>query len=225
MILALSIALLMSVRDGLPTGDLESQLAQLSMADLETALNDDNSKKTFWINIYNAYFQLLATREKLVKPAIFNERIIAIAGAKFSLDDIEHGILRRYRWKWSLGYLPQIFPGKLIRKLAVHAVDYRIHFALNCGAKSCPPIAFYAAEHLDQQLNIARNGFLQAETEIDVASKTLHVTALFQWFRADFGGKRGLRRILSQALQMDLHGYHIIVQKYDWSVQLHHFLQ
>jgi thiol-disulfide isomerase/thioredoxin len=31
-------------------------------------------------------------------------------------------------------------------------VDYRIHFALNCGAKSCPPIVYYSPEKLDQQL-------------------------------------------------------------------------
>ncbi len=106
-------------------------------------LYNDDAIKTFWINIYNAWFQILATREKKKSPEIFTGKLITIADTKFSLDDIEHGILRRYRWKLSRGYLPELFPGRLIKQLAVAKIDYRIHFALNCGAKSCPPIAFY----------------------------------------------------------------------------------
>jgi hypothetical protein len=223
--LTLSGDLLMQVRQAQPTTEIEAQLAQLRMSDLQAELDDDTRKKTFWINLYNAYFQILAQGRGMTKPAIFKEKCIAIAGEKFSLDDIEHGILRRYRWKYSLGYLPRLFPGKLLRALCVDAVDYRIHFALNCGAKSCPPIASYEAERLDQQLDIARDGFLQAETQVDAAHKTLAVTALFQWFRADFGGKRGVRRIVGEALGQDFAHYKIVYQPYDWSAQLHHFAE
>jgi hypothetical protein len=195
------------------------------MADLQAALHDDTSKKTFWINVYNAYFQILATQDKLDRSMIFKEKRVQIAGQAFSLDEIEHGILRRYRWKWSLGYLPQLFPGRLLRQLAVDAVDYRIHFALNCGAKSCPPIAFYEADALNAQLDRATAGFLQAETSVDDTAKVVQVTALFQWFRADFGGKRGMRRIVAAALGKDLDGYRFHYQDYDWTAQLHHFVE
>ena len=40
-------------------------------------------------------------------------------------------------------------------------MDYRIHFALNCGAKSCPAISFYSAKTLDQQLTTAENNFIE----------------------------------------------------------------
>lgn len=54
--------------------------------------------------------------------------------------------LRKHRWKWSFGYLPNPFELILIRNLAVQKVDCRIHFALNCGPKSCPQIGFNTLE-------------------------------------------------------------------------------
>lgn len=37
----------------------------------------------------------------LKKPEIFTTKIFLIAGVKFRLDDMEHGILRKYRWKYN----------------------------------------------------------------------------------------------------------------------------
>lgn len=71
------------------------------------------------------------------------------------------------------------------------ALDYRIHFALNCGARSCPPIAYYTVDGLDKQLQQAMTGHLKSETDYDSSRNTAHVTAFMGWFRADFGGKRG----------------------------------
>ena len=39
--------------------------------------------------------------------------------------------------------------------MAVDVIDFRIHFALNCGAKSCPPIAFYSYDKINDQLDLA----------------------------------------------------------------------
>ena len=78
--------------------------------------------------------------------------LLIYKGLILSLDDIEHGILRRYRQKYSLGYLPQFWVNNTIKKLAVHEMDNRIHCALSCGAVSCPAIAFYDAENIDAQL-------------------------------------------------------------------------
>ena len=113
-------------------------LENITIERLTDELNTDDAKKCFWINIYNAYYQLLALKHNQTRGDIFKLKDIKIARNQFSLDDIEHGILRKYRWKFSLGYLPNIFVSVLIKKLAVNVVDYRIHFALNCGAVSCP---------------------------------------------------------------------------------------
>ncbi len=222
-LLQLSEQFLYKVKLEEPTDELEKQLATLDYNRLMNGLNNDKAIKTFWLNMYNGWFQVLAVREKLRRPEIFTSKRITIASKKFSLDNIEHGILRKFRWKYSKGYLPSFFPGKTIKQLAVGKIDYRIHFALNCGAKSCPPIAFYNYEKLDKQLDVAAKVFLNSETEIDTANKTLTVTKIMDWFRGDFGGKKGIRRIIKERLKKDVDGYKIKFKPYNWDELLHNF--
>lgn len=222
-IIALSGQLLLGVKMGDTTDDLEQALARLSLITLNSELDTDDAKKTFWINIYNAFFQVLASRDKKTKPDIFREKLIAVAAKKFSLDDIEHGILRRYRWKYSLGYFPQPFPSKLIKQLAVSKIDFRIHFALNCGAVSCPPISFYKLDTLNQQLDMATTSFLTSETVIDDHKKTVTISRLMQWFKAEFWGTKGIKRILSKYLKIDIGHYNINYNKYNWADRLNNF--
>jgi Protein of unknown function, DUF547 len=222
-LLQLSADFLYQVRIEKPTGEIESKLAGLDMKQLVNGLNNDAAIKTFWINQYNAWFQVLAVREQKERPGIFTGKFILIAGKKFSLDDIEHGILRKYRWKYSRGYFPSFFPGKLIKQLAVSAIDYRIHFALNCGAKSCPPIAFYSYNDIDQQLDLAAKSFLRSEAEIDDEKKEIRVTKIMDWFLGDFGGKKGIRKIIHTVLEKEVSGYRIKFKPYNWDAALHNF--
>ena len=221
--LALGEQLLLKVKMGDSTQALEFTLEKLEISDLTGNLFTDNTKKAFWINIYNAYFQILAGKGEKAKPDIFRHKLITIAGRKFSLDDIEHGILRKYRWKPSLGCLPQLFPSAIIKSLAVSAIDFRIHFALNCGAKSCPPIAFYKVDNIDKQLDLATQSFLESETVIDDDKKTLTVTKLILWFKGDFGGEEKLKKALSKYLCKDFTNYRILYKKYNWDMELHKF--
>ncbi len=222
-LLKLSEELLYKVKTESPIQDLESALAQYDLQKITTGLNNDNAIKTFWVNLYNAWYQVLAVREKLKRPKIFTQKLITIAGENFSLDDIEHGILRKYRWKYSMGYLPKFFPGKLIKQLAVSEIDYRIHFALNCGAKSCPPIAFYAYEHIDKQLDLATKSFLDSETEFDDEKKEVRVTKIMDWFRGDFVGKHGIKKIIKRVLGKDVKDYTVKFKAYSRDEALHNF--
>jgi len=222
-LLNLSKQLLYNVKTEEPTNDLELALSNKIMNNIIEGLNNDDAIKTFWINMYNAWFQILAVREKKKRPEIFTGKLIPIAGRKFSLDDIEHGILRKYRWKLSKGYLPKFFPGKLIKQLVVAKIDYRIHFALNCGAKSCPPIAFYSYEKINRQLDLATKSFLGSETEFDDVNKVVKVSKIMNWFIADFDGKNGIRRIIKEMLQKDVSDNSIRFKPYNWDVALHNF--
>ncbi|MEO7767298.1 MAG: DUF547 domain-containing protein [Ferruginibacter sp.] len=222
-IIALSGQLLLNVKMGKPTDDLEKSLAALSLNKLNSELNTDDAKKTFWINIYNAFFQVLASRNKKTRPRIFKEKLIAIVGKKFSLDEIEHGILRKYRWKYSLGYFANPFTSKLIKQLSVSKIDFRIHFVLNCGAASCPPIASYKLDTLNQQLDMATLSFLTSETIMDADRKNATVTRLMQWFKADFGGTAGIKKIIGKYLNIDVGDYKISYSKYDWEAYLNNF--
>lgn len=215
--------LLLNVKTGKPTDAQEAALAGYDFQKLMQELNADHQKKTFWINIYNAYFQLLAAREQVTKPDIYKKRLVQIAGQGFSLDDIEHGILRKNRYKPALGFLPNLFVRRLLKYLAVSEIDYRIHFALNCGAVSCPPIAFYNVEKIENQLETATRSFLESETEIFPEKREIHISRLMLWYLGDFGGFRGLRKILQDKLNIDTRGQKIVFKHYDWTTQLYHF--
>lgn len=81
-----------------------------------------------------------------------------IGGLILTLDEIEHGILRS-----NAGHpaaKKKLFADDDPKmKLVIPTLDPRIHFALNCGAKSCPPIRIYQSEKLDKQLEIAAKSF------------------------------------------------------------------
>ncbi|CAH8282206.1 uncharacterized protein DUF547 [Mariniflexile fucanivorans] len=220
----LSSALLLNVKLNKDTTALKQQLRVLSFEELQHQLNRDESKKTFWINIYNAYFQLLSNPGKAKRKTIFTQKSIEIAQNTFSLDDIEHGILRRFRWKWSFGYLSNPLVSSLIKALAVQTIDYRIHFALNCGAKSCPPIAFYTLEKLDEELNFVTESFLYSETSIDDNNKTVSTSKLLYWYCADFGGYFKIKNVLKDVLNRDFTNYKLSFNAYSWETQLNNFM-
>ena len=219
----LSEELLLIVKKEESTADLVAQLSVLPFNQLLQDLRLEGQKKAFWINLYNAFFLILRKEHQIEKPQIFREPLIHIAGHNFSLDDMEHGILRKHRFKWSLGYLQNPFASGLIKKLAVAKVDYRIHFALNCGAKSCPPIAFYTAERLEQQLEMATLSFLETETQVDKEKKEIHITRLFQWYNGDFGGSKGIHRILQEKLGLATKGMRLVYSTYNWEEALDNF--
>lgn len=223
-LVSLSGQLLLYVKTEDPTDSIEFALSRIDPSQLRAGLCNDIARKVFWINIYNAWFQILSLRDTVDKSNFFTKKSIPIASMHFSLDDIEHGILRKYRSKFSQGYLPQFFPPSAIKQLSVSKIDFRIHFALNCGAKSCPPIAFYDYDDLEEQLETAAKSFLTSETEINEEKKLVRVSKIMEWFKADFGGTQGIRRVLSKYLEIDLSGYAIQFKEYNWDTQLKNFV-
>ncbi|CAF1113618.1 unnamed protein product [Brachionus calyciflorus] len=104
---------------------------------------------------------------------------------KFSLDDIEHGILRSNRLHPTKNI--QFFaPNDPRLKFKVKNFDPRIHFALNCGAKGCPPISFYTIENVERGLQAASINFCTNETEIDTNECKISLSRLFLWYGSDF---------------------------------------
>ena len=219
----LSEQLLLAVKSGKPYFRDMVQLELFPLRDIKNNLNADSFKLAFWINIYNAYFLIMRQEMKLNRPAIFFRRDIKIAGLSLSLDDIEHVILRKNRLKWSFGYLPNPFSRIAVRRLMVSKRDSRIHFALNCGAKSCPPIAVYTPDKIDQQLQIATQSFLESETVVWEMKKEIATSRLLWWYRGDFGGVPGIRRMLDSNLPLKISEYSLSFSDYDWSEHLNNF--
>ncbi len=191
----LSVQLLEKVRIGDSTHEIEKKLADVSLDELSNQLKTDVQKKAFWVNIYNAYVQILLTNEPELfdkRGEFFKAKQITIAQKTVSLDQIEHGIIRGSRNKLTLGLTKKIFVSEFEKKLRVKKRDGRIHFALNCGAKSCPPIAIYDVNRLDEQFDESSRRFLTQTSSYDNEANTVEVVALFSWFHYDFGGKKGI---------------------------------
>jgi len=219
---------LMAVKmnDAKETENAKAFLEGVDTDQLINNLDTDEKKKSFWINIYNGYVILKLTNDSISyedRGAFFSSKTIKIAGQFFSFDFIEHGILRRSKMKLSLGFFGKLFPKKLERKLRVDKLDYRIHFALNCGAASCPPVAFYSVDKIDEQLNIAEASFVLDKSTYDEASNTVTTTAIFSWFRGDFGRKRGIRKIIRRHLEIENKRFSLKFKKYDWGMDITNF--
>jgi hypothetical protein len=191
--------LLLAAKTHEPTDSFVTAVKNISEETLSQQLINDAYKKAFWINLYNAYTQVILSKNPdkyKNRSSFFSDKQIAIADRKLSLDDIEHGILRRSKVKWGLGHLNKWFPSDFEKQQRVDTVDYRIHFSLNCGAKSCPPIAFYTPEQLDKQLDMATKVYLVGEAEYNEAENTMALPAIMGWFRGDFGGKKKMVELL-----------------------------
>lgn len=220
---------LYAVRTGDSSDQYIQQLAKADIQKLYEQLPTDANKKAFWLNIYNAFVQKLLTvnPEKYKnRNSFFSLKQIVIAGKQLSLDDIEHGILRRSKIKWGLGYLNKFSPSDFEKKFRVAILDKRIHFTLNCGAKSCPPIAYYDPEKIDMQLELATKNYLKSETEYDKTSSTIFLPKIMSWFRGDFGGKKGIRQLLKKYQIIDRDkDVKISFKKYDWTLFLNNYKQ
>lgn len=168
-------------------------IQQLSLEDC-LQLSTDGSRKAFWINIYNAWFQHLKAL-KTDRADIFVNKPLFFTDFKLTLDEMEHGILRKLKPHPSSteGYS---FYKNTVVKLALQKEDYRIHFALNCGAKSCPPIKFYTLAAIESELQHATESYLQQECSVD-ENKKGYANELFKWYLSDFGDLPGLKKILS----------------------------
>jgi Protein of unknown function, DUF547 len=154
-----------------------------------------SGRLAFWINVYNALvlhaIVALRIRRRVHEVPLFFRRVsYRIDGFLLSLDDIQHGILRANRRR--------LFPplrafGRLDPRgaLLLDPVDPRIHFALNCGAESCPPVGVYRAHALDQQLDLAARNFINRAVTLDGAG-SVACSKIFCWYRADFEAAGGL---------------------------------
>jgi len=219
----LSEDLLLNVKMEKDTSSFRKELESITPEKLQDDLKNDDQKKAFWINIYNAYYQIIRKEMNIGKPDIYKKQLFKIAGKPFSLDNVEHGILRRNKYKYSLGFFSNILTSNYIKENMVEKLDYRIHFALNCGAASCPPIAFYRSASINEELDLATQSFLEGETTFDEKKKEIETTALFKWFYADFGGTKGIKKIYADQLNKDISNYKIKYTEYSWEDDLGNF--
>jgi hypothetical protein len=220
-ILKLSEQFLSNIKHGNSYQNEIIELSQIRYENLLMELETDNHKKTFWLNIYNSFYQIYA--KTILDKSIYTQKVIIIADMFFSLDTIEHGILRKGKFVIGFGYLKNPFYASYIKQLQVNNIDYRIHFALNCGAISCPPIFVYEFEQLDKQLNSATDSFIEAETTINADSKTISTSKLFLWYKGDFGSNKNIKILIGKIFNLQINDYLLKYTDYNWTKKLDNY--
>ncbi|XP_040005293.1 uncharacterized protein zgc:152951 isoform X3 [Xiphias gladius] len=176
-----------------PAFERYSELAiQLQRVELLSLSREE--KLAFFINIYNAlvihgYLRLGAPTNMWQRYRFFNYVSYLIGGEVFTLQDIENGVLRGNRK--GVAQLRRPF-SKTDPRLQVALPDAEplIHFALNCGAKGCPPIKTYTPQDIDSQLRTAAEAFLENDDGclVDSGKREVRLSQIFKWYKADFGG-------------------------------------
>lgn len=131
-----------------------------------------DDRLAYWINAYNAFTIKLILENMPVKS------ILDIHGGKaWDVDWIKLG-----NNTYSLNYIEN----KIIRPIFN---EPRIHFAVNCAAKSCPPLLneAYTGAKLDAQLQQQTLKFIQNNTFNTVSPNELKLSKIFEWYAEDFG--------------------------------------
>jgi Protein of unknown function, DUF547 len=151
-----------------------------AIADLEgatpDALETRDEQFAFWANAYNLvaiktvvdHYPIDSIRDggTFFSP-IWKKKTGTVAGKEYSLDEIEHGVLR------------------------MDFKEPRMHFAVVCASLSCPDLRAepYAGDKLDAQLDEQARSFLSNQTKGMVPGKdgkTAKVSSIFKWFANDF---------------------------------------
>ncbi|MEA3466604.1 MAG: DUF547 domain-containing protein [Thermodesulfobacteriota bacterium] len=155
--------------------DLDTYLEYLAVTDPEKM--SEKERFAFYINTYNAYtIKLILKNFEDGKPpasikdigSFFSKpwsiKFVKVGGRTKTLDNIEHDILR-----------PTF-------------KDARVHFAVNCASKSCPPLIStpYSGTTLELQLDASTIAFINNRQENRLEGSILYISSIFKWFKEDF---------------------------------------
>jgi hypothetical protein len=212
--------------------EILDQLSSLSFEEMRGQLTSDNQKKAFWINLYNAFNVLLLKPDPEIintqhgRILHFSTRKIGVGDHLCSLNFIEHGLLRVSKIRWGRGYLKKPYISPFEKEFRLSQPDPRIHFALNCGAASCPPIRIYNSEKVENQLELAAISFLDSKIAFYAEENIVKVSQLFNWYSGDFGGEKGLLEYLRKYQKIPEENDPMIIYNiYNWSPAVGFFQQ
>jgi uncharacterized protein DUF547 len=164
----------LKAREGAALQRLRQVLAKVDVASLSR-----DEQLAFWLNLYNVNvvsrvvdgypvdsIRDLST-DPIVRLNVFKKPTVPFGAGTISLDTIENDKVRA----------------------GFH--DPRIHFALNCAAKSCPPLRTeaYVGARIGEQLDDQTRRFLAGpglRVETHGSETTVHLSKIFDWFEKDF---------------------------------------
>ena len=148
---------------------LRSYIEKLSAMDIEALPRD--AEMATWFNLYNAKtIELILENyptksiRKISNP--WKRDRLVVNGKKMSLDDIEHGTVRK---KYD---------------------EPRVHYAFNCASIGCPNIksSAWEASSLEADLVQASRDFIGSERGVSIQGNKIIASSIFKWYKKDFGG-------------------------------------
>jgi hypothetical protein len=152
-------------------GKLDAYLQKLEKTNLEKNWSQ-NKTLAFWINAYNANTIKLILKNYPIKSIMdlnngkpWDVKWIKINRRTLSLNNIENDIIRpKYK-------------------------EPRIHFALNCAAKSCPPLLnkAWTEGNLNSNLERQTKSFINNSNYNTITAGKVEVSKIFDWYGKDFG--------------------------------------
>lgn len=188
---------------------LNSYLAVLSRVKPDEMPRD--AQLAFYINLYNASVIKLVLSEYPGITSIkdvggffgpWKKKFVRLDGKTVSLGYVEHQILR-----------PRF-------------ADPRIHFALVCASKGCPPLLGepYEPGLVNRQLDEVVTGAINDPASTYVKDGRIYVSRIFKWFSGDFNKdpmgfiERYARGHLKEAIASSKNGLKIEYMAYDWAL-------
>ena len=104
-----------------------------------------------------------------------------VAGHVLSLDDVEHALLRRSPAGDARSFAEDDPRRRTFAPTLARGFDNRIHFALNCGASSCPPVKLFRDESLDEDRRPGAGTFVGSEVSVSGSTVTASKLLLVVW--------------------------------------------
>lgn len=199
-----------------------------------------NERKAFFLNIYNslmihAIVVMKRPKTKYERISLYNIATYNIGGRLYTLNMIEHGVLRANRPGCGPFAQPHFASNDARIQCCLPVLDPRVHFALNCGAKSCPAVRFYSSSTLDSTLDLATRSYLH-DVEVDAEARTVTMPKLLQWYKCDFSESGNLDDVLNWTMpyleddkrlaltslmkekREEGASFKIMFSQYDWSI-------
>ncbi len=167
-----------------------------------------NEKVAALINAYNAFtlqwiLQNYPTESIRLLKDSWSAKRHNIGGKLVSLDEIEHEYLRPL-------------------------IGWRVHSAIVCAARSCPPLQpiAYTSQNMNQLIDTAYRQWLgnNAMNAYHPNEEKVEISSIFKWFQEDFDKSDGIKRILANYGPQEHHefllngNYKIIYAKYHWGL-------
>ncbi|WP_341220991.1 DUF547 domain-containing protein [Polaribacter atrinae] len=166
----------------------------------------ENKQRAFWINAYNAYTIKIILENYPLKSitdikqdgkTAWKIPFAKVGGKTYTLDDIEHTILRK------------------------NLFDSRVHVGVNCASGSCPKLGnvAFTEQNVDATLEKLMKEFINDTTRNKISANKVQISSIFDWFKVDFTKKGSVIEYLNKYSTTKISPKaKVSYLKYDWTL-------